>query len=152
MVAEQHVNAAAGRLGLALEPPEKVERLARIGAAIDDVAELHEVRRAAGPAAVRVDHARDCEDLDITIVRAVNVADRDDVLDALPFAGTGRARDGRRQRKQKDSDDADPETKPLAVGRVHRVQRSLRVQRWDRTTGVRAGRPARTANTFSAER
>jgi hypothetical protein len=64
-------------------------------AAIEDISELNEVRRTAGPVRAGVEHPGDLEDLDEPVVRAVDVADRDHALDAGPLAGA-RSRNGAR--------------------------------------------------------
>ena len=50
VVAEQGVNAPARPRGLAFQPPQQIERPARVGAPVEDVARLDEDGAPAGPA------------------------------------------------------------------------------------------------------
>ena len=97
VVAEQRLDPSAGALGLVLEPHQEVERLPHLGAAVEDVAGLHEDRRAARPLPLGVDEARGLQNFDELIERAVDVADGDDArpgaaCDRRAGAGTPRAR------------------------------------------------------------
>ena len=82
VVAEQRVHGPARPLRVLLHRVQQVERLERIGAAIDHVAELDEVRAPAHPALAIVDETRRTQDLDEAIVGAVHVADGHDAVDA----------------------------------------------------------------------
>ena len=87
VVAQQQVQLSAGRLRLFLEPPHEVEHLPRIVSTIDDIAELHDVRRTGGPVQSASIDAGDLENLDEPVVGAVNITDGDHALDAGPLAG-----------------------------------------------------------------
>ena len=63
MIAEQHVDAPAGAPGLTLEAHQQIDRLADLGAAIQDVAGLDQPGRAAAPFPLGVDQAGGLEDL-----------------------------------------------------------------------------------------
>jgi len=86
MIAEKGVYRAAAASRLALQTFDEIERLARIGSAIHDVAELDQVSASAGPVQASVEDPGRLQDLDEPLVRAVHVADRDNPLDALDLA------------------------------------------------------------------
>ena len=91
VIAEQHVDAAAGPARLPLEPHQEVVRGAHVGAAVEDVAGLHQARGAADPFLFGIDQARRLEDLRQVRAGAVDVADGDDA----------RARRGLRLRRRR---------------------------------------------------
>ena len=104
MVAEKHVDHAAGGRGFLFETHDKIEDLFGPGAPVEDVAELDEVGLAAGPMEVRVDET-DLgvgEDEGKTVVVAVKVGDGHHSLDARPLAGDvgGRGEAGGRDKGQ----------------------------------------------------
>ena len=92
------MNGATRAPRVAFEFPKQVQRLERIRAAVQDVAHLHKVGLAAGPSQSRVDEACGLEDPHHPVVRAVDVADGDNSIDACEFAGRPGRRDGRRGR------------------------------------------------------
>ena len=98
---------AAGAAGVALEPPQQIDHLAGVVAAIEDVAGLDQDGAAAAPAIAGVDQARGPQNRDELIVGAVDVADGDDALGRGDLAGRGgcrlRARVGRPARQEEQS-------------------------------------------------
>ena len=99
VVAEQHVHAAAGAPGLALEPHQQVHDLSDVVTAIGEVAGLHEPRVPAAPSLFLVDQAGCPEDLREAIAGAVNVADCHDsrVVAGLGFQASDANAIGRQQ-------------------------------------------------------
>ena len=85
MVADDDVHAAARRGRLRLQAHQQVHDLARIVAAIEEVAQADEVCRARLPVQVPVDHTLRLEQGGQFGVRAVNVGEGDDALDVLPL-------------------------------------------------------------------
>jgi hypothetical protein len=96
VVAEHDVQPAAGRLGFALQSHQQVHDFARIGAAIEQVAEAHDVRPSRCPAVLRIDDAGFAQQRDQFGVGAVHVSERDHPLDAAPL-NLRRLRDCRRR-------------------------------------------------------
>ena len=80
VVAEQRVNAAPRPRGLAFQPPQQIERPARVGTAIQDVTRLNEDGATAGPALAGVDEARYPQNRDEAVVCTVHVGHGDDAL------------------------------------------------------------------------
>ena len=97
------MDAAARSLSFALELPEQIQNLPRIVAAIDGIAELDEMSLAANPVRLGIDQPSHLQDLDESIVGAMDVADRHDALDPLPFARAF-VRGGERPRDEQERD------------------------------------------------
>ena len=81
VVAEHDVQRAAGRLGLALQPHQQVQHLARVGAAVEQVAGADDVRSATGPTHLRVDQVYGLQKAGEFVVSAMHVGKRDDARD-----------------------------------------------------------------------
>ena len=96
---------AAGGLGGPLEPPHQIERLPRVVAAIDEVAQLDDVGPSADPTQLAVHDTSDFQDFDKPVVGAVDVADGDDALDVVPFARAGGRKLRRHESDERDDDD-----------------------------------------------
>ena len=94
MVAEDDDHAPAGARRFLLKLLQAADDLQRFRLAIDDVAELHQRRPAAGPMAARVEQAGCARDGHPRLEIAVKVTDRDDA------AGLSRRRGGAVQREQ----------------------------------------------------
>ena len=113
MIAEQDVNAPSALGRVALENLQKIENLPRLVTTVHDVADLYEMRAPADPAAGRIDDAGDAENLEVPVVRAVDITHRDDPLDSLELArarGTSFLRRNRRDGSQNDQrDEPSPE-------------------------------------------
>src|SRR5437870_4952119 len=84
MVSDERVDMAAGFCGLFFERHEQVHHFARIGAAIEHVAGLYEVRFAAGPAVPLIDQSGGAQDVDACLVISMDIADSHHPLDAGP--------------------------------------------------------------------
>ncbi len=95
MVPEEGLDASARAPGLFLEPHEEVERLAHLGAAVEDVTRLHEDRRPPDPLPLGVDEARGLQDFHELIERAVHVPDGDDARAWRLDCGRRRRLEGR---------------------------------------------------------
>ena len=78
VVADQHVYPSAGPGGLSFQVDEQVHDLARVRAAVEEVARLHELRAAAGPLATAVDDTGVLQHVDELVEAAVHVADGHD--------------------------------------------------------------------------
>ena len=94
VVAEHDVHRAAGRARLALEPHQQVEHLARIRAAVDEVAEAHELRIAACPAQFAVHDTLRAQERRERVKGAVHVRESHDAagaFDAIRGIVAGRA-------------------------------------------------------------
>ena len=104
MIAEHDVQPPPGRGGFGLQAHDEVEHTARIGTAVEQIAEAHDMCRTGGPAEVLADHTRSLEQLDERPVRAVHVAEHDDtrhispwtLFRVLPERGRYRQRQGQR--------------------------------------------------------
>ena len=86
------MHCAAGRTRLALEPHQEVEHLARVRAAIDEVAEAHEVGIAALPAQSAIDDALCAQQRRERVIGAVHVGEGDDAAGAFDAIRGIRAR------------------------------------------------------------
>ena len=86
VIAEQDVDLTAGGRRLALETPDEIQRSPGIAAAIDEVAELDEMRGAAAPMTTAVDDTGGLQNLQQSIVGAVHIANGDDTFDVVPLA------------------------------------------------------------------
>ena len=84
VIADEGVNRSAGLPGLVFEPHQEVHRLSGVGAAVEDVSGLDEMRLAAGPFALGIDQVGGPKDGHELIVVAVDVSDGDDPVDAGP--------------------------------------------------------------------
>src|SRR5258706_3711609 len=73
MVAEQLVHRTAGAGRVLLQPLQQIERLRRIWPAIDDVAELNQMRASTCPAQSLVEKTGGFQNLDAAMVPPVNV-------------------------------------------------------------------------------
>ena len=82
VVAERHVKLSARRGGLALQAHQQIHHLARVLAAIEQVAGADEMCPAAGPVEIAVHDANRLEQLDEVVVGAVHVGEGDHTLDA----------------------------------------------------------------------
>ncbi len=82
VVAEHHVHGAAGGAGLGFEAHQQVEDLARLGAAVEQVAQAHEVRRPGTPVQRIVDDRGLAQHGDELRVRAVHVGEGHDAIHA----------------------------------------------------------------------
>ena len=69
---------------LLLEPHHEIEHRARSRSTIEQIAEAHEVCRAAGPRQIRIDDVHGAEQTNEFIVSAMDVADGDDPFDVRP--------------------------------------------------------------------
>ena len=78
VIAEQRVDPAAGATRLPLEAHQQVDRLAAVGAPIQDVAGLHQPRGAAAPFLLAIDQSGRLENRHQPRPLAVDVADGDD--------------------------------------------------------------------------
>ena len=105
VVAHQLVPRAAGGLGGPLEPPHQIERLPRVVAAVDDIAQLDDVGPSSDPTQLAVHDAGDLQDFDKSVVGAVHVADGDHALDVVPLARAGGRNLRRREGEERDDDD-----------------------------------------------
>jgi hypothetical protein len=85
VVAEHDVQLPAGGPGLALQSHQQVQDLARIGAAVEQVAQAHDVRPSGCPAVLRIDDAGFAEQRDQFGVGAVHVGERDHSIHAAPL-------------------------------------------------------------------
>ena len=90
MIPDQSVDVSAGLLGLLLELHQQIKDLAGVGSAIGNIAGLDEVRLPTRPLQLRVYELGVLENPDELLVVAVNVADRDDAIDAAPDFGRER--------------------------------------------------------------
>jgi hypothetical protein len=63
-----------------------------------------------------VEDAGDLQDLEEPIVRAMNVADGDDAIDAVPFTGTGGGKRARTERDNSGRDAQRPSTRDSESG------------------------------------
>ena len=84
--ADEHVDHAAGGLGLGLETHQDVHDLAGVRAPVHDIACLHKVGVAGAPVEILVDEPRAPEDGDEVVIVAVQVPDDDDPADVRPNA------------------------------------------------------------------
>jgi hypothetical protein len=91
------MHGAASAFGFAFQAPQQIERGARVGPAIDDIAELHQVRRATHPMRFVVHQVDGFQNVGESIERAVDIANRDDPLGAADFAA--RCRGGRFEKR-----------------------------------------------------
>ena len=89
VVAEHDVQLPARRLRLALQPHQQVHDLARIGAAVEQVAEAHEMRVPGRPVVLRVDDAGLVQQREQFRVGAVHVGESDHAIDAAPLHRRG---------------------------------------------------------------
>ena len=78
VVAEQHVDPAARPARFTLEPHQEIVGGANVGAAVENVAGLHQACGAADPFLFGIDQTRRLEDLRQVRAGAVDVADGDD--------------------------------------------------------------------------
>ena len=85
VVAEQHDDLAALLRGLLLEVHQQTGDLGGAGAAVEEVAGLHQDRVAADPIVLLIDQPHLAQDLAHAVVGAVDVADGNDA----PFPGGG---------------------------------------------------------------
>src|SRR5581483_3009951 len=140
VVAEQNVRAAAGGLRFLFEAPGEVEHFPRVLATIHHVADLDEVRGAAGPMAGRIDDVRGPKNFLIAIECAVDVSDGDHTIDVVELARARRIEPPREQgeRDKRRSDGSSAGFQACRAG-CH-------------GTGVIGVRPLRTASTLSAAR
>ena len=100
MIADQHMQPPAGRCRLGLEAHQEIHGFARTRAAVENVADDDQVCLAGAPGKRAVDHLGRLQGAYQGIVVAMNVADRDDPLDAIecPF----RCRLGTERQEQQD--------------------------------------------------
>ncbi len=89
VIPQQRVHGAARARGVLAETLEQVERLPRVRTAVDDIAQLDEMRFSGRPPQPGVDDLRRTENRDQPIVGAMHIADGDDALDAVDLAGRG---------------------------------------------------------------
>ena len=131
VIAEHDVQLAARRACLALQAHQQVHDLARIAAAIEQIAEAHDVRGAGGPVVGSVDHAGLAQQRHELVVGAVHVCERDHAWDIAPHrarcVGSRRlaVRRGREQGRQQDCRHLD---RPLqfAMMDLANVQRTVK--------------------------
>ncbi len=83
VIAEQRHDSPTRALRVALEATEKVDGLARVRAAVEDVARLHEHRASSAPPIAVVDDLRRAQDRDEVVERPVDVAHGDNALGGL---------------------------------------------------------------------
>ena len=107
MVAEEHDDPPARRARLLLEAHQEVEHRARLDAAIEDVAHLHEDPLAPGPVAGTVQEPGHGQDAHQLVVGSVDVADRDDTGNARDPASALRGQRGRDEGERSDCDEAE---------------------------------------------
>ncbi len=84
MVAQQHVDPAAGGLGFRLETHQHIEHRTLVGTAVQEVAETHEVGGTSDPATLLVDDARLSKQRSELDMGAMHISEDDDALDTLP--------------------------------------------------------------------
>jgi hypothetical protein len=80
---------SARRHSLGLELYEEVHRLLRLGTPVEDVAGLHQMRRATDPVELVVHDACGLQVVDKPVIGAMDVADRHDTVDCVELAGNG---------------------------------------------------------------
>ena len=96
MIADEHVNHAAGIRRFPLEPHQQIHHVPRPGSAIEHVTDDDEMRLPARPGQSVADDARSLQRSRKLVVGAVDIAHRDDAVDAVE-APLFRASLGRRQ-------------------------------------------------------
>ena len=111
MVAEQRHHSPAGPLRVALQTAKQVDRLSRVGSAIEDVARLHQHRAPSAPPVAVVDDLRRAQDGNEVVEGAVDVANGHHTLGGLNVA---RRRTGLCRLRA---------NRPFAAGQQHQHQR-----------------------------
>jgi hypothetical protein len=86
VIAEHDVQRASGGGSLCLQTHQQLHDLTRARAAVEKVAETHDVRRAGRPAQIPVDDARGAQQRGELVGGAVHVAERDDARHIGPGA------------------------------------------------------------------
>ena len=103
------------RARLLLEAHQKVEHRARLDAAIEDVAHLHEDPLASGPVAGTVQEPGHGQDAHQVVVGRVDVADRDDTGNVRDPARALRGERARDEGERSDCDEAEGAARGLAI-------------------------------------
>ena len=115
MVSEKHDDPPARRARLVLEAHQEVEHRARLDAAIEDVAHLHEDTLATGPVAGMVQEPGHGQDAHQLVVGSVDVADRDDTGNASDPASALRGERGWDESERGDREEAEGAARRQAI-------------------------------------
>jgi len=100
VVTMDHVHVASGGRGLRVQAHQQVHHLFAVVAAIQQVAERHEMRVTAAPTQLGIHQARALQERDQLVIGTVNVADHDDAIDVLEVIGRGPKRWPTREQAQ----------------------------------------------------
>jgi hypothetical protein len=120
VIAQQHVNRATRLARLALETHEQVQHLARLRAAVEEIAGADQMRIAGLPVRGGVDHARFAQYRNQLGVRAVDVRERDDTPCAFDAGIRGAGEGHEEQQDRRDGDEGSGGLSESTHGAYHR--------------------------------
>ncbi len=129
MVAEEHDDPTTRRARLLLEAHQEVEHRARLEAAIEDVAHLHEDPLAPGPVAGTVQEPGDGQDAHQVVVGSVDVADRDHTRSARDPARALCGERARDEGERSDRQEGEGAARGQAIEGLSFISYSLKLKR-----------------------